>query len=261
MKQSKSVKKYRALMLDVDGTLFPNTKEHNSPSVKIRESIDKASKILSIGIATGRPLGFVLDIIDDLRLSAPCIVTGGSQIYDPRKKKVIYERNIEKSSVKEIFKVINKFDLTLLDDGRVGMRDIKEHEVKHLTQFWIRASSDQTINAAVSDFSQISDISVHKIVSRYTLSESEIIISHAEATKQHGILKVSEILGIETHDIIGVGDGYNDFPLLMACGLKIAMGNAVPELKEIADYIAPSVEEDGVVDIIEKFILKNEKFN
>ena len=52
-----------------------------------------------------------------------------------------------------------------------------------------------------------------------------------------------------------MGDGYNDFPLLMASGLKIAMGNAVPELKEIADFVAPTVEEDGVAVIIEKFIL------
>jgi hydroxymethylpyrimidine pyrophosphatase-like HAD family hydrolase len=63
-------------------------------------------------------------------------------------------------------------------------------------------------------------------------------------------------LHLKKDEIIGVGDGYNDFPLLMACGLKVAMGNAVPDLKEIADYIAPSVVEDGVVDIISKFIVK-----
>ncbi len=57
------------------------------------------------------------------------------------------------------------------------------------------------------------------------------------------------------NEIIGVGDSYNDFPLLMACGLKVAMGNAAPELKEIADYIAPTVEEDGVVDVIKRFVL------
>jgi hydroxymethylpyrimidine pyrophosphatase-like HAD family hydrolase len=41
----------------------------------------------------------------------------------------------------------------------------------------------------------------------------------------------------------------------MACGFKIAMGNANEELKQIADYVAPSVEEDGVAHIVEKFIL------
>ena len=55
--------------------------------------------------------------------------------------------------------------------------------------------------------------------------------------------------------MIGVGDGYNDFPLLMACGLKVAMGNAVPELKAIADYIAPTVADDGIVDVIKTFVL------
>ena len=41
----------------------------------------------------------------------------------------------------------------------------------------------------------------------------------------------------------------------MACGLKVAMGNAVDDLKAIADYIAPTVDEDGVADVINKFIL------
>lgn len=47
----------------------------------------------------------------------------------------------------------------------------------------------------------------------------------------------------------------NDHSLLCAYRLKIAMGNAAPELKAIADFIAPSIEEDGVATVIEKFIL------
>ena len=78
--------------------------------------------------------------------------------------------------------------------------------------------------------------------------------SHAEATKQHAVLKYAELMGIKTEEIIGIGDGYNDFALLMACGLKVAMGNAVADVKAIADYIAPSVDDDGIADIIEKFI-------
>lgn len=42
----------------------------------------------------------------------------------------------------------------------------------------------------------------------------------------------------------------------MAAGLKVAMGNAIDDLKAIADYIAPTVQEDGVVDVIEKYILE-----
>ena len=81
-------------------------------------------------------------------------------------------------------------------------------------------------------------------------------IASSSASKLHGIMEVAKILNIRTEEIIGVGDGYNDFPLLMACGLKIAMGNAVPELKAIADFIAPTVQDDGVATIIEKFVLQ-----
>ena len=49
-------------------------------------------------------------------------------------------------------------------------------------------------------------------------------------------------------------DYRNDFPLLMASGLRVAMGNAFSDLKEIAHYIAPSVQQDGVADVIQKFV-------
>ncbi|MBX4181389.1 HAD hydrolase family protein, partial [Candidatus Parcubacteria bacterium] len=51
------------------------------------------------------------------------------------------------------------------------------------------------------------------------------------------------------------GDARNDTPLLNVCGLRIAMGNADDKLKRIAHYIAPSVEDDGVAHVVEKFIL------
>ena len=53
--------------------------------------------------------------------------------------------------------------------------------------------------------------------------------------------------------MVGVGDSYNDFPLLMACGLKAAMGNSVKEILDIADYVAPSVDDDGLANVIEKY--------
>ena len=85
--------------------------------------------------------------------------------------------------------------------------------------------------------------------------QCHVAVNTIAATKQHGILEVAKIMGISTHEIIGIGDASNDIPLLMACGLKVAIGNATEDVKAIADYIAPTVEEDGVADVIEKFIL------
>ena len=111
------------------------------------------------------------------------------------------------------------------------------------------------VDDIIAKISHAPTISVHKIPS-WQKGKVDIHVSHIAGTKQHGILQVAKILGINTHEIIGIGDGGNDLPLLMACGLKVAMGNAFEDLKEIADYIAPSVEKDGVAHVIEKFILR-----
>ena len=257
MKQSKFNKKYKAIIFDVDGTLIP-IKIDAMPSEKVKKAIDKASKKIKISIATSRPNILAQRIMEHLSLTAPCILAGGGNIYDPVEKKILLEVLMEKELLRKI-KTLTKrlnFEMDVYDSGGSDypMSKYKFNKPMHV---WIGGLKPEKAQILFDELSKISELSVHKLTS-WDKGRVDVMATPPEATKQHGILKVAEILGIETHDIIGVGDGYNDFPLLMACGLKIAMGNAVSELKEIADYIAPSVEEDGVVDIIEKFILRKE---
>lgn len=118
------------------------------------------------------------------------------------------------------------------------------------------AYEEPLINKAIDILSDIPTIKVNKTHGGREKKFS-FLISHAEATKLHGIYEVGKQLSIKRHEIIGVGDSGNDFPLLMASGLKVAMGNAIEDLKAVADYIAPTVDDDGVADVIEKYILKN----
>ena len=62
-------------------------------------------------------------------------------------------------------------------------------------------------------------------------------------------------MGISREETIAVGDGASDVKTFEFAKLKIAMGNAEPELIRISDYIAPPVNEDGLIEIINKFIL------
>ena len=57
--------------------------------------------------------------------------------------------------------------------------------------------------------------------------------------------------------MIGLGDGYNDIPLLSVCGFKVAMENAPEELKEIADVIVPIVEQDGFLTLTNLLLQPN----
>lgn len=248
------MKKYKALMLDLDGTTIPNKLE-GMPTDKVTASIKKASKILHVGVATARPHMWTTHITKHINLSSPCIVDGGAQIIDPKTDKVLWEQPFNNDDLEIIFNTAKKYKC------KVEFSDGDSHELTEETKipekifnvFFGKLSEYQS-RKLIENLSHISTISIHQIPS-WRGGTPTIMVNHAEATKQHGIFEVAKILGIDTREIIGVGDGYNDFPLLMACGLKVAMGNAVPELKEIADYIAPTVDEDGVADVIEKFIL------
>jgi hydroxymethylpyrimidine pyrophosphatase-like HAD family hydrolase len=112
------------------------------------------------------------------------------------------------------------------------------------------SQADEIITA----LKHIPDIVVQKPPS-FTGDKVWASVTSSVATKLHCVIEITKLLHIHPDEVIGVGDGYNDYPLLSACGLKIAMGNAVPELKAIADFIAPSVDEDGVATVIEKFLL------
>ena len=73
--------------------------------------------------------------------------------------------------------------------------------------------------------------------------------------KAASIKKLTEILGISREEIIACGDGFNDVSMIKYAGLGVCMANGCDAAKAVADYIAPSNDEDGVAEVIEKFVL------
>lgn len=248
-------KQYKALMLDLDGTTIPNNPK-GMPSKKVINAIARASKKIHVGVVTGRPFFYSKHIMHALSLNGPSIVSGGSQIVDIHSEKILWERPITSSEVDLIYARLEMLDAKILfqKENTLG-KDVIGRYVKNsgATSISIEAKPE-VVNEAVKRLNDVKDIVFHRMPG-WEKDKIWLQISHSEATKQHGIFECAKLLEINTHEIIGIGDGGNDFPLLMACGLKVAMGNAVPELKEIADYVAPTVDDDGVADVIEKFIL------
>ncbi|MBI3485683.1 HAD family phosphatase [Candidatus Daviesbacteria bacterium] len=246
--------KYKALMLDVDGTIVPIQRD-SLPSKKVIQAIKKANKLIHIGVATSRPYYVLKHILDLLDLNGFSIINGGAQIMDVSKRKIVWEKGIDKKDVIGMCNIIQDFGVkpkVLENDQDIPYT--KEYIPKNPLQVWAGELTFNKATKLAKKLSKISSITVHQVIS-WRKDKFDLVINHAEATKQHGIFEVSKLLKIKTSDIIGVGDGYNDFPLLMACGLKVAMESAPEDLKAIADFIAPSVEKDGVVEVINKYIL------
>jgi HAD superfamily hydrolase (TIGR01484 family) len=245
--------KYKAIMLDVDDTIMPVGKE-NLPSEKVTKAIAKARKCIHVCLVTGRTLKDARKILAHLQLSGPCVLTNGTQIYDPQKRKMLLEIALPNKVVPQILAICKQYKIkSILYDGE---KDVLYEEPipEKVLGIYIPIIERERTDSVVDALKTVEQINVQKLQAwdeRYLA----ITITSAQASKLHGIIEVARILNIKTEEIIGVGDHYNDFPLLMACGLKIAMGNAVPELKAIADFIAPSVYDDGVATVIEKFVL------
>jgi hypothetical protein len=74
-------------------------------------------------------------------------------------------------------------------------------------------------------------------------------------SKGRALEALASYLGISLAEVMAIGDGINDIPLLSVAGLAIAMGNAPDEVKAVADYITLDVDHSGVAAAIEKFLL------
>lgn len=247
--------KYKALFLDVDGTTVVHGFD-SLPSPRVIHAIKQCKEVgVAVCLATSRTLRVTKKIIELLDLNGFCVLSSGTQIYDPQKKKIIVEKLFPKHELKHVFDTAKKYNAQLkVFDGKTEVPFDGIHMPQKVVGVYFPAITLDIYNRIYQELEVITDIDLHRMHAWDERFEC-LDITGKDASKLHGIAEVAELLGIQTQEMIGVGDGYNDFPLLMACGFKIAMGNAVPELKAIADFVAPSVEDDGVATIIEKYIL------
>lgn len=245
---------YKALICDVDGTLIPN-RENAVLSEKVKQAIAKASKRIYVGLATTRSLFLLPHIVRELQLSGPSVINAGAEIVDLSTEKIFIEHLLPKEVLAFLLQRLECFDLAIrLDDGKREMPYDRTKTYERIMKVFTTAVSEEVTARLIAETQHITKIVSHKVPS-WDGGKFDVFFTNSQATKQHGILEVAKLLGISTNEIIGIGDGHNDFPFLMACGLKVAMGNAVEDLKAIADYVAPSAEEDGVADVIQKFVL------
>ena len=246
--------KYKAIMLDLDDTTVLHGKD-SLPTFRVAEAIARAKERIHVCIATALTLADTMPVLKHLSLSGPCVLTNGTQIYDPVTSSIVHEVVLPGGILPKIYALTQKHDIkAIVYDGQQD----REYTGGPIPEKILSIYIPEILPSKVDELVDLMAVDPHIHVQKLTAWDKRFMsidVTHSEASKLHGILEVARMLDITTEKIIGVGDGYNDFPLLMACGLKIAMGNAVPELKAIADFIAPTVDEDGVATVIEKFVL------
>lgn len=246
--------KYKALLIDLDGTTVPVFSHEISSRVK--SALTKANEKMFVSIATGRPLSLLQPILRKLPLRDLCVISNGGQIYDPKTNEIVKEIALDKESVGPLFELLRSFNVTVqVFNGEVERPLTKLEPNEKVLSYYLPDIPVSTLEAIMEAVDRGFPTAICHRLNGTVKGVESLEVSHASATKQSGVYEIIKKENINPDELIGIGDGYNDFPLLLGSGLKIAMGNAVPELKTIADFICPSVDQDGLAVFIEKFIL------
>lgn len=245
---------YKALICDIDGTLIPKTSQATISS-RDKLALERASKFLKVSLATARPYEKNKEFFDSLAITAPIIVSNGAQIVDSRTGIFLKEYPMDYGVVKKVCTVLSRYPVKFwIQDNGIDWK-------------WKKYHPDKPFVIVVSQLSsEYADELMHKLtkITGITISKSEpeennaadLLITHPMGTKQHAVITLCHLLGLDRHEVIGIGDDYNDISFLTSVGLKVAMGNAIPEVKDLADYIAPSVWQGGVAHVVDTFVLE-----
>lgn len=266
------MQKYKLIISDFDGTLGGKNEVISS---RVSDAIKKwVSSGGEFSIATGKSYLRIKKNIEELGLKTPQIVMGGAEIVKPDGSK-LYSQPIDKDIAMDF--------ITLMDSNGYGLTiDTNDHYYSN-PQADYHFSNSLITHLALDEFTpqpvpkiivRISDKPLEEVerFSKDVLSkrypELHIIktygpaggawdVTSVAATKHLAALELMKITGVVREETVGVGDGYNDFPLLEACGYKVAMGSAPDDLKVIADLVVPTYQEDGVAVLIDKLLAES----
>lgn len=250
--------KYKAVVFDLDGTAV-DSPTHKQASPRLKQAVRTLSeKGVRLCAATGRPESFAEPVLTSLGLHDPAIVAAGTRIVDPSNGIELWRCNMTESQVRNVVDALsdiqygvlwNEFNEADYSNKGWNLEQFRDYENTYYINVCF-IPSDEAL-AVVSRVTSIEGLAVILVESQ-TQGSKDIHITSRAATKEHAIYELEKILGVDKGTMIGVGDGHNDLHLFNAVGHKVAMGNAVDELKECADEVIGSVKEDGLALYFEK---------
>ena len=248
----------KLIILDIDGTVV-DSPEQKLPTERLKNAVKLVQKTYKVVAATGRPWTFAKFIIQDLDLKDPSIVAGGTQIRNPDGS-VQWQCDIPDASLNQALKIIEKFEWhsllwndykeeKYLDDEGVRVKDLPVDEHIHFLETIFGPEKGSLELKAQLD--RVKDLTATLVVSQRP-GLKDLHITNEFATKEHAVAELLKITQVDVDMTIGVGDGHNDLHLFAAVKKKIAMGNAVQELKDAADLVIGNVDDEGLAIFLEQ---------
>ena len=252
----------KVLVFDVDGTLYDMV-HHEIPSSAIA-AIKKAKENGHIFvIASGRAfygLGKALD-----ELAADYIISMSGGVLTNNKKQIIKKHVLAKEDIQDLVDFANAHEAGLVLKFKDGMYLYQHSEKINWLEGQMNSDIGQEIfvdcplqNHHLKDEEVLAAcihadpkiikaaFSQHPRMSFTSYCEDGFDVAVKGCTKGSALSELMQHLNVKREDVICFGDNYNDISMMETAGYSIAMGNAVAEIKERADYVTSSTDQDGI---------------
>lgn len=261
------------IALDLDGTLLKDDKTISACNKEIIKKAKEAGHIVCI--ATGRPFRSSSMYYEELELTTPIVNFNGAYVHHPKDDNWgTYHTTLDLEVVKEIITVAEEHNLhnvlaEIIDDVYFHYHDEKlidvfsmGHEDIKIGDLRKNLGEDVTsilIHAADEDVEKIrmylSDVHAEVVDHRRWAAPWHVIeIIRAGMNKAIGLEKIATYYNIPTERIIAFGDEDNDLEMLKYAGHGVAMGNAIAELKTVANKKTLTNEEDGIAHYLKEVL-------
>ncbi|MTD38652.1 Cof-type HAD-IIB family hydrolase [Erwinia sp. CPCC 100877] len=268
----------KAIVLDIDGTLLNNEKQI---SKKTKEALIHAQKAgIKIVLASGRPTSGMMTYADELKMTdynGLLVSYNGAHVLEAATQKELFSQPLAVKTSRAILEHLKQFDVKpmIANKGYMYVNDVfdgilnlgERGEQFNIIEYESRGGHFQLCEKA--DLAAFVDFPLHKILvaadPAYLQANAAKILAPFEnqvsgvfsapmyfeftdlgIDKANALEQTLKPLGIHQEQLISFGDGHNDLSIINYAGTGVAMGNAVPELKEAADKITTSNNEDGI---------------
>lgn len=247
---SRPVSAPAALLIDLDGTLLDAS---DWISKRTFAAVRAAAAKIPVAIASGRVPEDVSHFARLLGLHGPQISDNGGRLLDAVTGRTLSDLPIEEARARHIVDRLEHEGLRYfaVDSGRT-VRAVPQFSDWRVT----------IITCAVSDRAEADSIAREHTGDRVTAmsaigsrGEWYVNYTHRDADKGYGARLFSERAGVDLAAVLAIGDGLNDLEMLDAVGIPVAMGHAPEEAKRRAVHVTGTLEEDGVAQAIERFVL------
>lgn len=267
---------YKLLALDMDGTVLNSQKKISQATVSaVAELLNRGVNVV---LSTGRGLAEISDYRDELKLMSYGILISGGMVYDFRNDKplilhpvpedammtLIDSGEIERAMIHLLTvndSIARAEDIAEMASFEMGIyQGMYERICTHCNDFrrYIREHPGEVIKVNIyhrspesraKSIERVKHLGLTLAIAETTALEA----SPKDITKASGLRELCEFLNIDIADTVAVGDAFNDIEILQAAGLSVAMGNAIDEVKQLADFVTDDNDHDGVVTVIKKF--------